>query len=397
MAVGLGIVFVLVGGRCARCRVAAWSSKRHTAAAAGRRPAGRCAPSYRRAGAGGAGRRTAAGGATHRGRPAGCRRVTARRMSAPAAEPAARTDGPGPGGLGLPAADRTRRGHRDPGGTGRCGVPRARAPGGGVALDRPARAPRGQRAAVVPGPRAACRRRRRRGRRAPAAARRRWPLTVAGISTAPTPWRYGPGVALAAVGTLGFGAVLGPEAPLIALGSVVGSLLTLVVRLDERRAAVMTTAGCSRPISALFGWPAGRRMLLVEGGLGMGTALIPVLLPGLVAAAVGYVLFLGSATGAASAPPARRPGPAGVRAHPRHRPRHRDRHRIVTAVVIAAIRRLGGTVDALRTSPDAGAVLVAFGLAVGLLALAARGLRAARRTCSSPASRRSRPWSGSRR
>ena len=113
-----------------------------------------------------------------------------------------------------------------------------------------------------------------------------------GISATPTPWRYGPGVALAAVGTLGFGAVLGPEAPLIALGSVVGSLLTLVVRLDERSTAVMTTAGSFSAISALFGGPLVAGMLLVEGGLGMGTALVPLLLPGLVAAAVGYVLFL---------------------------------------------------------------------------------------------------------
>jgi hypothetical protein len=37
----------------------------------------------------------------------------------------------------------------------------------------------------------------------------------------------GPGIALAAVGTPAFGAVLGPEAPLIALGAVVGSVVTL--------------------------------------------------------------------------------------------------------------------------------------------------------------------------
>ena len=68
-----------------------------------------------------------------------------------------------------------------------------------------------------------------------------------GISATPTPWQYGPGVALAAVGTLGFGAVLGPEAPLIALGSVVGSLLPLVVRLDRRATTVMTSSTVPRP------------------------------------------------------------------------------------------------------------------------------------------------------
>ena len=43
-----------------------------------------------------------------------------------------------------------------------------------------------------------------------------------GLSTKPTPISHAPGVALAALGTLSFGAVLGPEAPIVALGSVVG-------------------------------------------------------------------------------------------------------------------------------------------------------------------------------
>jgi hypothetical protein len=34
-------------------------------------------------------------------------------------------------------------------------------------------------------------------------------------------------------------------------------------------------------------------MMLVESGIGMGSALLPVLLPGFVAAAIGYVLFIG--------------------------------------------------------------------------------------------------------
>ena len=45
---------------------------------------------------------------------------------------------------------------------------------------------------------------------------------IEGLSMAPTPIAHAPGVALAALGTLPFGAVLGPEAPVIALGSVVG-------------------------------------------------------------------------------------------------------------------------------------------------------------------------------
>ena len=51
-----------------------------------------------------------------------------------------------------------------------------------------------------------------------------------GLGGPPTPWQYGPSVLLAAFGTLAFGAVLGPEAPLIALGSVIGMAAATWVR-----------------------------------------------------------------------------------------------------------------------------------------------------------------------
>ena len=76
-----------------------------------------------------------------------------------------------------------------------------------------------------------------------------------GIGGGVTPLAHAPGIALAAIGTLAFGAVLGPEAPLIALGSIVGVAVTLVVRLDERERAVLATAGSFSAISALFGGP----------------------------------------------------------------------------------------------------------------------------------------------
>jgi H+/Cl- antiporter ClcA len=100
-------------------------------------------------------------------------------------------------------------------------------------------------------------------------------------------------VALAAVGTLAFGAVLGPEAPLIALGSIVGLLVTRFVTVDEKHYPVLAMAGSFSAISALFGGPLVAGVLLIEAGVGMGALLIPVLLPGLVAAAVGYLLFIG--------------------------------------------------------------------------------------------------------
>jgi len=117
-----------------------------------------------------------------------------------------------------------------------------------------------------------------------------------GIGGGAVPVKNGPGIALAAVGTLCFGAVLGPEAPLIAIGSVVGMIFALFVRVGKREQSVLATAGSFSAISALFGGPIVGGMLLVEGGLSMGSALLPVLLPGFVAAAVGYVIFVGFGT-----------------------------------------------------------------------------------------------------
>lgn len=116
---------------------------------------------------------------------------------------------------------------------------------------------------------------------------------LAGIGGGVTPLSYGPGVALAALGTLAFGAVLGPEAPLIALGSVVGVAVTPFVKLGSRETQVLATAGSFSAVSALFGGPLVAGMLLLEASVGLGSAAIPMLLPGLVSAAVGYVIFIG--------------------------------------------------------------------------------------------------------
>jgi H+/Cl- antiporter ClcA len=114
-----------------------------------------------------------------------------------------------------------------------------------------------------------------------------------GIGGGGVPVVNAPGIALAAIGTLSFGAVLGPEAPLIALGSVVGMAVTHFARTDEKGSAVLATAGSFSAISALFGGPVVGGMMMVESGLGLGAGLLTVLLPGFVAAAIGYILFIG--------------------------------------------------------------------------------------------------------
>jgi chloride channel protein, CIC family len=114
-----------------------------------------------------------------------------------------------------------------------------------------------------------------------------------GIGGGAVPFVNAPGIALAAIGTLSFGAVLGPEGPLVALGAVVGIAATLFFRVGEKVHAVLATAGSFSAISALFGGPVVGGVLLTESGLAMGAQLTYVLLPGFVSAAVGYVLFVG--------------------------------------------------------------------------------------------------------
>jgi H+/Cl- antiporter ClcA len=104
-----------------------------------------------------------------------------------------------------------------------------------------------------------------------------------------------PGIALAALATLAFGAVLGPEAPLIALGA---GLAALAVRLGRRGApeqavAMIAAAGSFAAIATLLGSPLLGAFLLMEAsGLG-GAMLGVVLLPGLLAAGVGALIFVG--------------------------------------------------------------------------------------------------------
>ena len=104
-----------------------------------------------------------------------------------------------------------------------------------------------------------------------------------------------PGIALAALATLSLGAVLGPEAPLIALG---GGLAAWVVGLARRDApaqatAVVGAAGSFAAVSTLLGSPLLGAFLLMEAsGLG-GPMLGLVLVPGLVAAGVGSLVFVG--------------------------------------------------------------------------------------------------------
>jgi H+/Cl- antiporter ClcA len=104
-----------------------------------------------------------------------------------------------------------------------------------------------------------------------------------------------PGIVLAAFATLSLGVVLGPEAPLIALGGGFGVLAIRLVKRDApaRTQAVVAAAGSFAAISALFGSPLLGAFLLMEASGIAGAMLELVLVPGLLAAGVGSLIFLG--------------------------------------------------------------------------------------------------------
>ena len=111
---------------------------------------------------------------------------------------------------------------------------------------------------------------------------------------APTPAQL-PGVILAALATLIFGAVLGPEMPLILLG---GGLVLVVLKLARREVPeqgqrVLASAGSFASISTLMGSPILGAFLIMEAsGLG-GPMMGVVLVPGLLAAGIGTLVFVG--------------------------------------------------------------------------------------------------------
>ena len=192
-----------------------------------------------------------------------------------------------------------------------------------------------------------------------------------GIGGGAIPVSHAPSIALAAIGTLGFGAVLGPEAPLIALGSATGVAVSRLATVTQQEETVVATAGSFSAISALFGGPivGGVMMLEATAGLGLGSATTALLLPGFVAAALGYVLFVGFGSwGGLNVQGLATPG----------LPPYTSIHvgdlalaivvGLVAAVVMTGVRQLGGAVEQREQIVGRPALLLGGALAVGLLA-----------------------------
>lgn len=104
-----------------------------------------------------------------------------------------------------------------------------------------------------------------------------------------------PGIILAALTTLSLGAVLGPEAPLIAIGGGLAALTVHLVKKDAPPMAltILASAGSFAAISTLLGSPVLGAFLIMEvAGIG-GATLSLVALPGLLASGIGALVFVG--------------------------------------------------------------------------------------------------------
>ncbi|GAA0974018.1 Putative ion-transport protein YfeO [Nocardioides aquaticus] len=120
-------------------------------------------------------------------------------------------------------------------------------------------------------------------------------VPVAGLGAGATAPAHLPGVVLAAAASLVGGAVVGPEAPLIAIGS---GLALLAVRrtpigADPTTSTIVAAAGSAAAISAIFGNPLVAAVIFLEV-LGLARRqLMLVVLPCLFSSGVGALLFTG--------------------------------------------------------------------------------------------------------
>ncbi|WTW96085.1 chloride channel protein [Streptomycetaceae bacterium NBC_01309] len=120
-------------------------------------------------------------------------------------------------------------------------------------------------------------------------------VPVRGLGGAPTLPREAPGVALAALACLPLGVMLGPEAPLMALGSAVALLALPAARRTEhpQAAMVLGTAGSTAGISTIFGSPLIPVVMILEGVALAGPARLVLIVPCLLASGVGALVFTG--------------------------------------------------------------------------------------------------------
>jgi H+/Cl- antiporter ClcA len=104
-----------------------------------------------------------------------------------------------------------------------------------------------------------------------------------------------PGILLAGLASLGLGLVLGPEGPLIALGSGLAVFAVKRARKDtpDKVLSVIAAAAAFAALSTIFGSPVVGAVILIEAA-GLGGPTLPlILLPGLMSAGIGSLVFVG--------------------------------------------------------------------------------------------------------
>ncbi|MFC8598134.1 chloride channel protein [Isoptericola sp. NPDC057191] len=121
---------------------------------------------------------------------------------------------------------------------------------------------------------------------------------VQGLSMGPVPASHVPGILLGALAGLPLGAVLGPEAPLLALGSALALIVVGPWRgsLSDPARNVLALAGAAAAISAIFGSPVVGAVFIVEATALAGVAgqnLARTVLPAVLASGIGGLVFTG--------------------------------------------------------------------------------------------------------
>jgi H+/Cl- antiporter ClcA len=178
----------------------------------------------------------------------------------------------------------------------------------------------------------------------------------------------------AALATLGLGLVLGPEAPLIALGLGLGAVAVRVIRMEGTGAQLLALAGAFAAIAALFGGPLIAAFLLFEvtaaGGKIPAQQIGRALLPGFVAAGTGAIVF----TGVAGWNGLHQANLAIPSLPPYETLRVADLAwclliAVVVAVLVVAIRHLAHGIAAQQVLGRPAGLLIVSGLAVGVLAV----------------------------
>jgi H+/Cl- antiporter ClcA len=120
-------------------------------------------------------------------------------------------------------------------------------------------------------------------------------IPAEGLNTAPTQPIDVPGVVVAGVASIGLGLVLGPEAPLIAIGGGLGLLAIRLLRPDAPPEVdqVIAASATFAALAFLFGSPIIAAVILIEAA-GLGGSRLPlVLVPGLLASGIGSLVWIG--------------------------------------------------------------------------------------------------------